>query len=177
MSSHRRDVLRGAIGLTGATLLGGAARAAATAPRTLSLLNLHTGEKLTATYFEGGEYVAEALEAVNRVLRDFRTGDVHPIAPGLLDLVATLRGRLDTNQTVHVISGYRSPHTNAMLHEHSEGVANHSLHMVGEAMDIRIPGVDLAHLRNAALDLQRGGVGYYPASDFVHVDVGRVRRW
>ena len=177
MSSHRRDVLRGAIGLAGATLLGGTARAAATAPRSLSLLNLHTGEALKATYFDGGEYVAGSLEAVNHVLRDFRTGDVHPIAPGLLDLVATLRGRLDTDQTVHVISGYRSPHTNEMLHERSNGVASHSLHMLGEAMDIRIPGVDLAHLRNAALDLQRGGVGYYPASDFVHVDVGRVRRW
>jgi uncharacterized protein YcbK (DUF882 family) len=177
MSSHRRDLLRGAIGLAGATLLGGAARAAATGPRTLSLLNLHTGERLKATYFEGGEYVADALDAVNHVLRDFRTGDVHPIAPGLLDLVNTLQARLETTQTVHVISGYRSPRTNAMLHEHSEGVASHSLHMVGEAMDIRIPGVELASLRDAALELKRGGVGYYAASDFVHVDVGRVRRW
>ena len=163
--------------MAGATLLGGVARAAAAGPRSLSLLNLHTGERLTATYFEGGDYVADALAAMNRVLRDFRTGEVHPIAPGLLDLVSALQGRLDSTQTVQVISGYRSPHTNALLHERSEGVATHSLHMVGEAMDIRIPGVELAQLRDAALGLQRGGVGFYPASDFVHVDVGRVRRW
>jgi uncharacterized protein YcbK (DUF882 family) len=173
----RREVLWGAVGLVGATMLGGAARAAAGGPRSLSLLNLHTGERLKATYFEGGEYVPDALQALNHVLRDFRTGETHAIAPGLFDLVTALQGRLETRETVHVISGYRSPHTNAMLHSRSEGVATHSLHMVGEAMDIRIPGVQLAHLRDAALGMQRGGVGYYPASDFVHVDVGRVRRW
>lgn len=177
MRSHRRHILKGALGLAGAALFGQAAEAAAAAPRTLSLMNLHTGEALKATYFEGGEYVPDALTAMNRLLRDFRTGDVHPIAPGLLDLVNTLSARLETSQTVHVISGYRSPLTNATLHERSNGVATHSLHMQGEAMDIRIPGVELANLRDAALGLQRGGVGFYPASDFVHVDVGRVRRW
>jgi uncharacterized protein YcbK (DUF882 family) len=177
MPSHRRHLLRGVVGLAGAAMLAPAARAAVTAPRTLSLLNLHTGERLKATYFEGGAYVPDALSAMNTLLRDFRTGDVHPIAPGLLDLVTALQARLDTDATVHVISGYRSPVTNAALHEHSDGVAVHSLHMVGEAMDLRIPGVELAHLRDAALGLQRGGVGFYPASDFVHVDVGRVRRW
>jgi uncharacterized protein YcbK (DUF882 family) len=177
MPPHRRRLLQGALGLAGAAVMAPMARAAAASPRTLSLLNLHTGERLKATYFEGGDYVPDALEAMNNLLRDFRTGDVHPIAPNLLDLVATLQQRLETDATVHVISGYRSPQTNASLHARSGGVATHSLHMVGEAMDIRIPGVELADLRNAALGLQRGGVGYYPASDFVHVDVGRVRRW
>jgi uncharacterized protein YcbK (DUF882 family) len=177
MPPHRRRLLQGVLGLAGATVVAPMARAAAATPRTLSLLNLHTGERLKATYFEGGDYVPDALEAMNNLLRDYRTGDVHPIAPGLLDLVTTLQQRLETDATVHVISGYRSPRTNAALHERSNGVATHSLHMVGEAMDIRIPGVELADLRNAALGLQRGGVGYYPASDFVHVDVGRVRRW
>lgn len=177
MGSHRRQILKGALGLAGAAMLGQSARAATLAPRSLSLLNLHTGEALKATYFESGDYLPDALEAMNRLLRDFRTGDVHPIAPGLLDLVNTLQSRLETTQTVHVISGYRSPHTNAALHERSSGVATRSLHMQGEAMDIRIPGVDLTHLRDAALGLQRGGVGFYPASDFVHVDIGRVRRW
>lgn len=177
MRSHRRDLLRGALGLAGTALFGHAAQAAAAAPRSLSLLNLHTGEALKATYFEAGEYLPDAMAALNHLLRDFRTGDVHPIAPGLLDLVTSLQGRLDARRTVHVVSGYRSPHTNAQLHERSDGVASHSLHMVGEAMDIRIPGVQLADLRDAALGLQRGGVGYYPGSDFVHVDVGRVRRW
>jgi uncharacterized protein YcbK (DUF882 family) len=174
---HRRRLLTGALSLAGAAVMAPMAKAAATAPRTLSLLNLHTGERLKATYFEGGDYVPDALAAMNNLLRDFRTGDVHPMAPNLLDLVATLQQRLETDATVHVISGYRSPRTNAALHSRSSGVATHSLHMEGEAMDIRIPGVELAHLRNAALDLGRGGVGYYPASDFVHVDVGRVRRW
>ena len=91
--------------------------------------------------------------------------------------MATLTDRLETRETVHVISGYRSPETNAALHARSRGVAAHSLHMDGMAMDIRIPGVPLARLRDAALSLQRGGVGFYPGSDFVHVDVGRVRRW
>jgi uncharacterized protein YcbK (DUF882 family) len=177
MPPHRRQLMQGVLGLAGAAVVAPVAQAAAAAPRTLSLLNLHTGERLKATYFEGGSYVPDALAAMNNILRDFRTGDVHPIAPGLLDLVATLQARLETGATVHVISGYRSPKTNAALHERSGGVATHSLHMVGEAMDIRIPGVELARLRDAALDLRRGGVGFYPASDFVHVDVGRVRRW
>jgi uncharacterized protein YcbK (DUF882 family) len=177
MPPHRRRLLQGALGFAGAAVMAPMARAAAAAPRSLSLLNLHTGERLKATYFEGGGYVPDALEAMNNLLRDYRTGDVHPIAPGLLDLVTMLQQRLETDATVHVISGYRSPRTNAALHARSDGVATHSLHMVGEAMDIRIPGVELADLRNAALGLQRGGVGYYPASDFVHVDVGRVRRW
>jgi len=164
------------LGLAGAGLMGGRALAA-TAPRSLSLLNLHTGEALKATYFENGAYVPDAMAALNHLLRDFRTGGVHPMAPGLLDLVSTLTGTLETRETVQVISGYRSPLTNAALHARSNGVASHSLHMDGMAMDIRIKGVQLPHLRDAALAMRRGGVGFYPASDFVHVDVGRVRRW
>jgi uncharacterized protein YcbK (DUF882 family) len=164
------------LGFAGAGLVGGRA-AAATAPRALSLLNLHTGEALRATYFENGAYLPDAMAALNHLLRDFRTGDAHPMAPGLLDLVSALTGTVGTRETVQVISGYRSPVTNAALHARSEGVAAHSLHMDGLAMDIRIRGVQLAHLRDAALSLRRGGVGYYAASDFVHVDVGRVRRW
>ncbi|MGZ3375107.1 MAG: DUF882 domain-containing protein [Phenylobacterium sp.] len=169
-------MLLGGLGL-GALAAAPAARAADLAPRALSLLNLHTGERLNATYFEAGAYVPDALAAMDRLLRDFRTGTSHPMAPNLLDLVATLGERLGTRETIHVISGYRSPQTNAALHAHSDGVAAHSLHMEGMAMDIRIPGVALDHLRDAALSLQRGGVGFYPGSDFVHVDVGRIRRW
>lgn len=176
MAAHRRAFLSGVMGLAGAAMLGRSARAEPTF-RSLSLLNLHTGEALKATYYENGAYVPDALQAMNHLLRDHRNGEVHAMAPGLLDLVNAVAGRLETNQTVQVISGYRSPATNALLHEASSGVAAHSLHMQGEAMDIRIAGVELADLRAAALGLQRGGVGYYPASDFVHVDVGRVRRW
>jgi uncharacterized protein YcbK (DUF882 family) len=116
---------------------------------------------------------------VNHLLRDFRTGQVHAIEPKLLDLLAIVRARLETAAPVSVVSGYRSPATNAMLrgeHEHS-GVATKSLHMQGMAIDVRIVGRSLAALHNAALAERGGGVGYYPESDFVHVDVGRVRSW
>lgn len=147
--------------------------------RSLAFNNLHTGEKLSLDYWAQGRYIPDALSEVNRLLRDFRTGDVHMIAPQLLDLLAVIRGKLDTAQPFSVISGYRSPVTNAKLrgeNEHS-GVASQSLHMQGMAIDIRVPGRPLSGLRDIALNLKSGGVGYYPQSDFVHVDVGRVRRW
>lgn len=167
--------------LIGAALILPAARpalAANPAPRRLSVLNLHTGERLAATYWEAGAYVQDALQGLARILRDHRTGETHEMAPGLLDLVARLQTDLGASQPVQVISGYRSPRTNEALRQSGGGgVAKRSLHMDGLAMDIRIPGVDLARLRDAAWGLQAGGVGYYPGSDFVHVDVGRVRRW
>jgi uncharacterized protein YcbK (DUF882 family) len=147
--------------------------------RSLAFDNLHTGERLVTEYWAQGEYIPDALAQVNHVLRDFRSGEVHTIAPQLLDLLAMLHGRLETSAPFSVISGYRSPATNAMLrgeNEHS-GVASKSLHMQGMAIDIRVTGRPLAGLRDIALAAQAGGVGYYPASDFVHVDVGRVRRW
>ena len=143
----------------------------------MSLHNLHTGESLKAVYFEQGRYLPDALAEVNRVLRDFRTGDQHMMDPRLLDLLSQVHGRIDSARPFQVISGYRSPKTNAMLHEHSHGVANQSLHMQGMAIDVRVEGVQLKHLHDAALGLGKGGVGFYPVSDFVHVDVGRVRRW
>ena len=145
--------------------------------RSLAVLNLHTGERLRTTYWEAGAYLADALSAFNRVLRDHRTGEVHEIAPGALDLVTLLSDRLETRGEVQIISGYRSPTTNAKLRAASSGVAGGSLHMYGKALDIRMPGVDLACLRDAAWSLQQGGVGFYRGSDFVHVDIGRVRRW
>ena len=150
------------------------------APRRLKFHNLHTDEKLDALYWENGAYVPSALDAVNHVLRDFRTGDVHQMDPGLLDLLVALSAKVETNSPVHVISGYRSPKTNAMLRDEggeASGVAKKSLHIEGEAIDIRLADVQLSHLCNAALSLGRGGVGYYPHSNFVHVDVGAVRHW
>jgi uncharacterized protein YcbK (DUF882 family) len=147
--------------------------------RALAFDNLHTGEKLKVEYWAGGRYLPDALTEVNHVLRDFRSGEVHPIAPQLLDLLVLLRARLETAEPVSVISGYRSPATNAMLRGRSEhsGVASKSLHMQGMAIDLRFAGRSLAQVHNAALAQRGGGVGYYPASDFVHVDVGRVRTW
>jgi uncharacterized protein YcbK (DUF882 family) len=176
MSLHRRQLLTYGLGLAGSVALGAPALASGEA-RSIAFTNLHTGESLNATYWEAGAYVPDALAALNRLLRDHRTGEVHAIAPNLFDLIASLRARLETKATVQVISGYRSPVTNAALHAHSEGVASHSLHMLGQATDLRIAGIELGHLRDAAQSLQGGGVGFYPQSQFVHVDVGRVRRW
>ncbi len=146
-------------------------------PREVRLHNLHTGESLQAVYFDQGRYLPDALAEVNRVLRDFRTGDQHMMDLRLLDLLSQVRAKVGAERPFQVISGYRSPKTNAMLHERSHGVANQSLHMQGMAIDVRVEGVQLDHLHKAAIDLGRGGVGLYPVSNFVHMDVGRVRRW
>jgi len=145
--------------------------------RTLSLRNLHTGEKLRATFWAQGAYIGDELRAVNRVLRDHRSGDVHPMDPKLLDVLYLLQQSVAVKGAFHIISGYRSPATNQKLRANSNGVAKKSLHMQGKAIDIRLPGCELKHLRDAALALKAGGVGYYPDSNFIHVDTGRVRRW
>jgi uncharacterized protein YcbK (DUF882 family) len=143
----------------------------------LAVQCLRTGEKLKADYWVDGAYLPDALAALNRVLRDGRTGEVHVMEPKLLDLLNLLGRQLETNAAFQVICGYRSPATNAMLHATSTGVASNSLHMEGKAIDIRVPGRSLATLHDTALAMRVGGVGYYPKSDFVHVDVGAVRNW
>ncbi len=150
---------------------------AALEPRTLAFDNLHTGEKAKVEYWANGKYLPDALKQVNFILRDFRNGEIHRIDPKLLDLLNRLQANLGTAQPFEVISGYRSPQTNAMLHAEGHGTATHSLHMQGMAIDIRLADRNLADLHAAALQLRAGGVGYYPSSDFVHVDVGKVRYW
>jgi uncharacterized protein YcbK (DUF882 family) len=145
--------------------------------RSLSFYNLHTAENLKTVYWADGDYLPESLAAINHHLRDYRTGEVREIDRRLLDILCELRMKLDTTSHLEVISGYRSAATNAMLHERSDGVAQHSLHVEGMAADIRIPQRSLSVLRKAAISMKAGGVGYYPASDFVHVDTGRVRTW
>ena len=152
-------------------------RSAPHAQRWLKLHNIHTQEKLEAVYFEKGEYVPDAVQALDKVLRDYRTGDVYSMHPELFDTLADLAQKTQTKAHFQVISGYRSPRTNAMLHERSGQVAKRSLHMDGKAIDIYLEDVALDRVRAAALDVGRGGVGYYPVSNFVHVDVGPVRRW
>jgi uncharacterized protein YcbK (DUF882 family) len=146
-------------------------------PRRAVLDNLHTGETFNEVYFANGSYLPDALAEATRVMRDWRTGDEHFIDPALFDALHSLSLRLETTQPFQIISGYRSPKTNAMLRGRSHGVAEHSQHVQGKAIDVRIENVDLRNLRDAALDLRAGGVGYYPASNFVHVDTGRVRQW
>ena len=154
----------------------GRSGALAAEPRALRFLPTHTGEAL-AVSTRAGHYLPDALDSVNQFLRDFRTGDVHPIDRGLLDLLHGLSALTETSRPFQVISGYRSPRTNAMLRRASAGVAGGSLHMRGMAIDIRLADVPLGKLRDAARALATGGVGYYPDSNFVHVDTGRVRSW
>jgi uncharacterized protein YcbK (DUF882 family) len=155
-----------------------AAPAPAKALRALSFVHTHTAEKMAIAYAVNGQYQTDALAKLNHLLRDFRTGEKKPIDPKLFDLLHELTVALGNEAPFHVISGFRSPHTNAMLRSRGGGgVATTSLHMVGKAMDIRVPDVKLKTLREAAADLKRGGVGYYPSSNFVHVDTGRVRYW
>ncbi len=175
----RRRLLQ-ALGI-GLPLLGGGlplqARALARAERRLSFHNLHTGEHLTTCYWAEGRYLASECQAIDHLLRDFRTGDIHPIDRRLLDLLYVLQRQVRGKGPFQVISGYRSPATNRMLRQRGHHVALHSMHLQGKAIDIRLPGCSLRHLHRAALALRAGGVGYYPRSNFVHVDTGRVRSW
>jgi uncharacterized protein YcbK (DUF882 family) len=143
----------------------------------LAFEHTHTGEHVSVVYRVDGQYVPSALQTLDRFLRDFRTGDQRPMDPQLLDILSTLSAATGSKAPFQVISAYRSPHTNAMLRERGRGVAKSSLHLEGRAMDIRLDDVPLADLRDAALSLRAGGVGYYPGPSFVHVDTGRIRSW
>ncbi len=181
MTLARRALLKNGLGLAvGAGFLASAPMAMALTGRSERRLvfdNLHTNETLDVAYWENGAYQPGGLAAVNHVLRDHRNNEVHRIEPGLLDLLSAVSALLETTPRFQVISGYRSPATNAMLHEQSHQVASGSLHMQGMAIDIRVPGQGLDRLRGAAETLNIGGVGYYPTSQFVHIDVGPVRTW
>jgi uncharacterized protein YcbK (DUF882 family) len=154
-----------------------AVHATATESRSLAFVHTHTGETLSTTYFQDGDYLAQSLERVNHLLRDFRTNEVHSMDPVLLDILFELQGAAHHDGPFEVISAYRSPQTNAALRRRSNAVAEHSLHMQGRAIDIRLRGFPTAKVRDIAIALHRGGVGFYEASDFVHVDTGRVRTW
>ena len=184
----RRDALRlggaalagaaaSTLSLPGSSLSAWAANLSPEGPRRAILHNLHTGDTFNEVYFANGRYVPAAMAEAMRVLRDWRNGEERVMDPRLFDALHAIQGRLETNQPFQIISGYRSPRTNAMLHARSSGVASNSQHTQGKAVDVRIQGVDLRNLHKAALDVSAGGVGFYPTSNFVHVDVARVRRW
>jgi uncharacterized protein YcbK (DUF882 family) len=143
----------------------------------LSFEHAHTGDKLNLTYFERGNYIEGALQEINYLLRDYHTDDIHPIDPALLDQLYDLKQTLGIYKPFHIVSGYRSPFTNAQLRKHSHGVAEHSFHMQGRAIDIRLEGIPAKTIKNAALAMARGGVGYYPHNNFVHLDTGDFRTW
>ncbi len=145
--------------------------------RKLSFYHTHTSEELSVTYYVDGQYDVAALRELNHFLRDFRTGDEIEMDPGVFDLLFDIQQNSGSTGVYQVISAYRSPATNEMLRSRSGGVARNSQHLLGKAIDIRLTDLDTAELRDVALALQRGGVGYYGDSDFVHVDTGPVRRW
>ncbi len=146
-------------------------------PRELAFYNTHTGEEMSLTYFEQGQYLTEALQEIDNLFRDHRTGEVYQIDANLLNVLYKLKEVLEIDRPFHIISGYRSPSSNADLYARTDGVARHSFHMEGKAVDIRVEGLDTRILRDAAISLQQGGVGYYPSSNFVHVDTGLARYW
>mgnify|MGYP001554849724 CR=1 FL=1 len=174
----RRDFIRlGAA--AAATLLASPALAKTASPpeRLLGLQNTHTGESVSAVYWADGDYMRSGVEEINAVLRDHRTDEIYPIDTDLLDLLFVLQSKTGSRGAYEVISGYRSPATNQALRNKSSGVARKSYHMQGKAIDIRLPGCELKHVQRAALDMQAGGVAYYPGAGFIHVDVGPHRSW
>lgn len=173
----RRRFLRSALVSVGLGLLPSELRGLAPEVRALSFQHLHTGESLRVVYREPAGYVPEAVAELSQLLRDHRTGDVHPIEPSLFDLVYDVQTSVGRHATVAVISGYRSSRTNESLRSAGHAVAARSLHLDGKAIDLRVEGVPTGLLRAAALELRRGGVGYYARSDFVHLDVGPFRTW
>jgi uncharacterized protein YcbK (DUF882 family) len=177
-SFSRRELLRmGALAAAAAVLPRAVQAKIPDNERSLSFYNTHTGENLKTVYWVQGEYVPESLATIDRILRDHRTDDVKAIDTQLLDLLHDVGIRLESRQPIHVISGYRSPASNSFLHEQGRGVALKSLHLEAKAIDLRFPDRDLARVRGVSMALKRGGVGYYPGSNFVHLDVGRVRFW
>ena len=145
--------------------------------RQLSFYHTHTRLSLDVVYYANGEYVDSALDEINRFLKDFRTGEIAEMNPQLLDLLYDVRNELGSEEAYEVISAYRSPKTNEMLRATTTGVAKKSQHLKGNAIDVRLRGIRTAKLRDTALRMERGGVGFYPRSDFVHMDLGPVRQW
>lgn len=188
---QRRRLLRAAMGGAALLAMPGIAEAALVHPRAksksksklaaraLTFNHTHTGERLSLVYRVGDHYVPDAMKRIAYLMRDFRSGQAHPIDPKLMDLLWQVQHSLKVDEPFQIISAYRSPGTNAMLRGRSAhtGVAKDSLHLKGQAIDISLPGIALADVRDAALDMKKGGVGFYPDSGFVHVDTGRVRRW
>jgi uncharacterized protein YcbK (DUF882 family) len=174
---RRRFLVGGLGGLASVAGFGRASAALTLEANELAFYHIHTAEKLSVAYRDNGKLVPDALAAINHLLRDFRTGQAHEIDVELLDTLSLLHEAADRRGHFEIISGYRSPRTNAALREVTSGVAENSLHIKGRAIDVRSTGITTAQLRAAALELARGGVGYYPESNFVHVDTGAFRAW
>lgn len=182
-SISRRDVMKtGLWAAAGTFLLPSVADAAAVKmPKSgsydIDFTNCHTGERFSGTYRVGGKYLPDAFEEINYVLRDFRVDEVFPIDPRVIDIIYMVRRKTGSNKPLEILSGYRSPKTNNMLRSASAGVARNSMHLSGQAIDFRMAGASTRGLRDIAAGFKAGGVGYYPRSNFVHVDTGKIRTW
>ena len=177
---RRRDFIKIGTGWLATCLLppaGWSALSPDNSRRTISFYHTHTGEELTTCYFKKGAYCPDAMDRINYLLRDHRTGDVEVMDPRLMDLLNAVNRELGCNDPFHILSGFRSRKTNDRLRKQKPGVAKFSYHTLGRAIDIRLPGCATRQLRRACLNLKVGGVGYYPRSDFVHVDTGPIRIW
>ncbi len=177
--TNRRNFLKQSALLASALGAPAIARAALVSrhEKSLKLFNTHTGETLNSVFWADGQFLPDALNDINRLLRDHRSNTAMPMDPNLLSLLEQVSAQVGPTDTLHVISGYRSPETNQLLAERSDGVARHSLHLEGKAIDIRVPGRNLSTIQKVAMSLRGGGVGFYPHSQFVHIDTGRVRHW
>ena len=177
----RRDFFKLGAGALAATIVPVEALAAVSKlvkiERTLSFYNTHTGENLGVRYYQNGAYRPDALKKINFILRDHRTDRIKAIDPRLLDILYTIKQRVQARGPFHVISGYRCPESNALLRSKGGGVASNSLHLHGRAIDIRLPGYSTARLHKLCVGLKTGGIGYYPRSDFLHLDTGKFRTW
>ena len=177
MTFNRRTFITGIAASLAAMPVASAQAAVNGRPRRLLIENLHTGERVDAVYWEAGKYQADALEALDMLMRDHRCNEICEIDVRLYDALYALSRRIDAKKHLELVSGYRSPTTNALLRKTSTGVAKKSYHMRGMAVDVRVRGMDLDRLHTAAKSLLVGGVGKYPKSNFVHTDVGPVRYW
>lgn len=182
VESTRRDVLQVAAGLATVGFLScGLVKPALAVPNTgahrLYFRNSHTGESFNGVYRVGNKYLPEAFDQISHLLRDTRNGEAFPIDPRTIDIIYVVQRMLGTTEPYQVLSGYRSPRTNAMLARVSYGVARHSLHMTGQAIDVRLTDKTSGNIRDCARELHAGGVGYYPKSNFVHIDSGSFRTW
>ncbi|WOT03758.1 DUF882 domain-containing protein [Shewanella youngdeokensis] len=177
--SARRQLLLGLGGVAMFTMLPQQVQASRSTKgvRSLGFYNRHTGERQQGSYWVDGDYQSKILTDFSQVLRDHRQNESAPMDKRLFDFAYKLKESLNFDDEFHVISGYRSPKTNAMLSSKSSGVAKKSYHMKGMALDLVVPGVSLAEVRRAAIALKLGGVGYYPKSGFVHIDTGPIRSW
>jgi uncharacterized protein YcbK (DUF882 family) len=178
----RRGFLKSGLTLSAAALLSVSLVSPAKAYNSgmsyrVAFRNQHTGETYSGVYRVGNKYLPEAFQRINYVLRDFRQNEIFPIDPRVIDIVSTVHRATGSYEPYELLSGYRSPKTNAMLRGNSRGVARHSYHMSGQAVDVRLNNVNSQHVRKMAISLHAGGVGYYPRSDFVHMDSGNFRTW